>query len=38
MNYFEDILYTIVGLWAAIILFVTAPIWVIPYIIYKRIK
>ena len=27
-----------VGLWVCIFLFVTAPVWGVPYIIYQRVK
>lgn len=28
----------IVGLWISILMFVTAPIWGIPYLLYKKVK
>ena len=35
---FEDIADVICGLWIVVILFLTFPLWVIPYIVYNRIK
>ena len=38
MNAFEDVLYDILGVWIAILLFITAPLWGVPYILIQRIK
>lgn len=38
MYYFSELIDYIIGLWAAIIIFITAPIWFVPYIIYRTIK
>ncbi len=35
---FEDFLIYILGIWIAIILFITCPLWFIPYTIYARLK
>lgn len=34
----EEVIYYVIGLWVSIILFITCPLWGIPYILYKRIK
>lgn len=35
---FEDFLIYILGIWIAIILFITCPLWAIPYIVYRKLK
>lgn len=35
---FEDVLIYILGIWGVIILFITCPLWGIPYIIYTKLK
>lgn len=35
---FEDLIIAIIGIWISIILFLTCPLWVIPYTIYARLK
>lgn len=34
---FEDVVEFVIGLWATITLFVTFPLWILPYIIIQRI-
>lgn len=38
MNTGVDIFDCVVGLWVVIFLFITCPLWGIPYVIYNRIK
>lgn len=35
---FEDIVYSVLALWVAIIVFVTVPLWGAPYLICKSIS
>lgn len=37
MKDFADLIVTITGIWVAIILFITAPIWIVPTIIISNI-
>lgn len=34
----EDVFYSILSLWLDIVMFLTAPLWGIPYLVYKAIK
>lgn len=34
----EDVFFSILSLWLAIVMFLTAPLWGIPYLVYKAIK
>ena len=34
----EEMISFVVGLWVSIILFVTFPVWGVPYIIFQRVK
>ena len=34
----EDSVYGILCLWVAIIAFLTAPLWGVPYLVYKALK
>lgn len=38
MHSLEDIFYDMIALWITIILFLTAPLWGVPYLVYKAIK
>lgn len=34
----EDVFYSILSLWLVVVMFLTAPLWGIPYLVYKAIK
>lgn len=38
MNDWEDGVYNILCLWVVIIAFLTAPLWGVPYLVYKTLK
>jgi hypothetical protein len=38
MNDIKEALYLAIGIWGIIILFLTAPLWLLPYVIYRVIK
>ena len=37
-NDMRDILSTLAAVWIAIILFITCPIWLLPFIVYSNIR
>ena len=37
MSVYEDAIDYVTGLWAMILLFVTFPLWGVPYVIYRRV-
>ncbi len=34
----DEIFDYVIGIWVAIILFITCPIWGLPYVVYHRLK
>ncbi len=38
MKSLEDVFYGILSLWVAVIAFLTAPLWGVPYLVYKTLK
>lgn len=38
MNSLDELIELVAGIWVVIFLVATAPLWLIPYIIYERVK